>query len=109
MNNNDQNRGFSCENKSVIAPGGKDIAHIAYRQRKRELPDPPITKRIRLPETVSVRYLAEVLALATMTPFWTMVSHLNRHHLKVSLNRSISFQDAARVLRHYGIAAQLED
>jgi hypothetical protein len=106
MNNNDQNRGigFSPGNKSVMAPGGKDIAHIAYRPPKRELPDPPITRRIRLPEIVSVRYLAEILAETTRTPFWTMVSQVSGH-VGVSVDRSISFRDAARVLRKYGIAA----
>lgn len=107
MNDNHQNRGvgFPLGNKSVMAPGGKDIAHIAHRPPKQELPDPPITRRIRLPEIVSVRYLGEILAEATRTPFSTMISQLD---LGVSLDRSISFQDAARVLRKYGIDAELE-
>ena len=110
MNHKDQNRntGSATWNESVMGAGGKDIAKIVHRARKQELPDPPVTDWICLPEIVSVRYLAEIIAETTGKPFNITVHHMMRHHLKVALTRSTCFSDAVRVLKKYGIGAKLE-
>lgn len=67
-----------------------------------ELPDPPITRHVFLPEKVAVRYLAEVSGqelkniLVVMRRLWILVEP----------NRSVDFPDAARILRKYGIEAR---
>jgi len=64
------------------------------------LPEPPITRHVRVPEKVTVKYLAEI----TGQPRYAVASLVNQ--LGVSLDRSIAFEDAAQILRRYGIAAE---
>jgi hypothetical protein len=109
MNKKEQHRGIGLPSgtESIMAAGGKDIHQITYHPRFRELPDPPITRTVRLPEIVSVRYLAEIIAETTKKPFGETVSHMWKY-IGVSLTRSTFFADAERVLRKYGIGAELE-
>ena len=59
-------------------------------------PPPPITLRVTLPETVSVWYLAELLKLSVEN-----VQALSGFPAP----RSISFEQAQKILRNYGIGA----
>ena len=63
--------------------------------------DPPVIGHVTLPEKVSIRYLAEI----TGQEFSTIVDDLVRLRCFPSLNRSLDFEDAARLLRKYRIAA----
>jgi hypothetical protein len=66
---------------------------------------PPISKRVKLPETVTIRYLAEI----TGREFPVIVEELKRLRLFLGYERSLDFQAAARFLRKYGIGADRED
>lgn len=68
-------------------------------------PDPPISKRVKLPETVTVRYLAEI----TGQEFPKIVQELKRLRLYLGYQRSLSFEAAAQLLRKYGIGADRND
>ncbi|HET7624851.1 MAG TPA: hypothetical protein VFM25_06250 [Verrucomicrobiae bacterium] len=67
--------------------------------------DPPISKRVKLPETVTVRYLAEI----TGKEFLVIVEELKRLRLFLGYERSLDFQAAARLLCKYGIGADRDD
>ena len=67
--------------------------------------DPPISKRIKLPETVTARYLAEI----TGQEFPRIVEELKRLGLFPGYERSLGFDAAARFLRKYGIGAERDD
>jgi hypothetical protein len=62
--------------------------------------EPPITRHVSVPEKVSVKYIAEL----TGQPRYAVTSLMNQ--LGVSQDRSIAFEDAAEILRRYGIAAE---
>ena len=66
------------------------------------VPEPPITRRVILPEKVAVRFLAEESGQRLNT----IVSVMNELRITVDVNRSLDFDDAAKVLRRYGIAAE---
>jgi hypothetical protein len=66
--------------------------------------DPPIVKHVKLPETVTARYLAEI----TGQELPRMVEELKRLRLWLGFNRSIGFEAAAQLLRKHGIAAERE-
>ena len=68
-------------------------------------PDPPISKRVRLPETVTARYLAEI----TGQEFSRIVEELKRLRLYLGSTRSLGFEAAAKLLRKYGIGADRDD
>jgi len=67
--------------------------------------DPPISKRVKLPETVTARYLAEI----TGQEFSKIVEELKRLRLFLGHERSLGFDAAARLLRKYGIGADRDD
>jgi hypothetical protein len=68
-------------------------------------PDPPISKRVRLPETVTAIYLAEI----TGQELPKVVEELKRLRLFLGYERSLGFEAAARLLRKYGIGAERDD
>jgi hypothetical protein len=55
-----------------------------------------------LPEKVAVRYLAE----ETGQSLNTIVLVMHELRIGIEVNRSLDFEDAAKVLRRYGIAAE---
>jgi hypothetical protein len=63
--------------------------------------DPPIVGHVTLPEKVSIRYLAEIAGQELST----IVDDLVRLRCFLGLNRSLDFEDAAKLLRKYGISA----
>ena len=63
--------------------------------------EPPIICRVALPEVVSVKYIAEISG----QDLDSVVAVMSQLRIIISVNRSISFDDAARILRRYGIAA----
>ena len=63
--------------------------------------EPPITRHILLPEIVAVRYIAEVSG----QDLRTIVDLMSELRIIVSVDRSVSFEDAAMMLRRYGIEA----
>jgi len=67
--------------------------------------DPPISRRVRLPETVTARYLAEI----TGQEFPKIVEELKRLRLFLGYDRSLGFEAAAQLLRKYGIGADREE
>jgi hypothetical protein len=66
-------------------------------------PDPPITRRVSLPESVTVAYLAE---LTGQQPD-RIIEELKR--LKCYRQRALDFDGAAKLLREYGIGADREN
>ena len=87
------------ERKSWPAPTWK-----AGQHKQAEAPEPPIRRHIALPEKVSVKFLAEISG-QTLNEVVTLMSQLR---VLVSVNRSVDFDDAAKILRKYGIAAERE-
>jgi len=53
------------------------------------------------PEKVAVRYLAEVSGQQLST----ILALMNTLRIIVEVNRSVDFDDAAKILRRYGIGA----
>ena len=66
-------------------------------------PDPPITRRVNLPESVTVAYLAELTGQQPAR----IIEELKR--LKCYRQRALDFEAAARLLRNYGIGADREN
>jgi len=66
--------------------------------------DPPIVGHVTLPEKVSIRYLAEI----TGQELSTIIDDLRRLRLYLGDNRSLDFENAAKLLQKYGIAANKE-
>ena len=58
--------------------------------------DPPVTRKVALPPIVSIKYLAEVCGVSA-----AILSNQIGYHV----DRSVSFQIAAGILRKYGIEA----
>jgi len=63
--------------------------------------DPPIVGHVTLPEKVSIRYLAEVAGQELST----VIDDSVRLRCFLGLHRSLDFEDAAKLLRKYGISA----
>jgi len=63
--------------------------------------EPPITRHVTLPEKVSVKFMAEISGQELSV----IVDDLVRLRCFLGLNRSLDFEDAAKVLRKYGISA----
>jgi hypothetical protein len=63
--------------------------------------DAPARCHIGLPDKVAVKYLADVSGLTLRT----IVEDMERLRIFVSVDRSVDFDDAARVLLKYGIKA----
>jgi hypothetical protein len=66
-------------------------------------PDPPITRRVSLPETVTVGYLAELTGQKPAR----IIEELKR--LKCYRSRALDFESAEKLLRKYGIGADREN
>jgi hypothetical protein len=86
----------------ALPPGCKDLIDVV-RSQPATVPDsqPPITRRVTLPEKVSVGYLAEI----TGQELRTVIDELVRLRLFLGVNRSLDFDDASNLLRRYGIGA----
>ena len=67
--------------------------------------DPPISRRVRLPETVTPRYLAEI----TGQELPRIVEELKRLRLYLGDKRSLGFEAATKLLSKYGIGADTDD
>jgi len=65
--------------------------------------DPPIARRLRLPETVTVGYLAELTGQKPAK----IIEELKR--LKCYRSRALDFESAEKLLRKYGIGADREN
>src|SRR5262245_56444542 len=85
-----------------LPPGWKDLIDVIRSQPAvvNQSP-PPITRRVALPEKVSVGYLAEI----TCPDVHTVVAELVRLRLFLGVNRSLDLEDAAKLLEKYGIGA----
>ena len=93
-------RGYS------LPEGCKDISDaIKQREGTKQPPAPqfpPITRRVKLPSTVAVRFIAEVSGKSLQS-----IMHLMwQLHIGGEPNRSIEFEKAQRILRHLGIWAE---
>ncbi len=62
--------------------------------------EPPITRHVSVPEKVTVKYMAELSG----QPRYVITGIMNQ--LGVSADRSVPFEDAAEILRKFGIAAE---
>jgi hypothetical protein len=86
-------------------PGScKDLAHVVKRERASISPrrrQPRIKWHVGLPEMVAVKYVAELSG----QDLQSLVAVMSELRILVSVERSIGFEDAARILRRYGIAA----
>ena len=61
----------------------------------------PITRHVTLPDKVAIGYLAEIIDQELRT----IIDDLVRLRLFLGVNRSLDFDDAAKLLRKYGIEA----
>jgi hypothetical protein len=89
---------------SSLPSGCKDLADLIKREEalaSQSEPEPPITRRILLPEKVSIKYLAEVVG----RDLAVIIADLVKLRCYLGDNRSIDFDDAARLLRKYGVGA----
>ena len=78
-----------------LPPDCKDLIDaIRLQPKKVSISLPPITRRVTLPEIVSVRYLSKLLGFD--------ISNWRGHFAP----RSIPFDQARRILRSYGIEAE---
>jgi hypothetical protein len=89
------------ERDCKLPAGCKDLADAIKHEEESALQpaNPPITRQVFLPEKVSVKYLAEVSGAGIFA-----ISM----HASVSINRSVAFEEAARILLKYGIEAKRE-
>ena len=65
-------------------------------------PYPPVTRHVRLPDKVSIRFLAE----AAGQEVHAISKVMSELRIIVSVNRSVDFADAQKILRKYGIWAE---
>jgi hypothetical protein len=88
----------------LLPAGCKDLTDAINREaesRPRPAPDPPIARRITLPEKVSVQFIAETSGKT----IHVIARLMSRLRICVSVQRSVDFDDAARILRKFGIEA----
>ena len=88
----------------LLPAGCKDLADALKHEeasRPQPIPEPPITRRVTLPEKVSVKFLAEI-SDQTLDAIAAVMRQLR---IVVSVDRSVDFEDAVRILWRYGIAA----
>jgi hypothetical protein len=64
--------------------------------------EPPITRRVLLPEKVAVRYIAEESGQSLDA----IASVMRELRIIIDVSRSLDFKDAAKLLRRYGIEAE---
>ena len=86
----------------MLPPGCKDLIDV-IRSQPLPVPDPlpPITRRVTLPEIVAVRYLAELLG----ADIHSLFAEMCEMRIGVSWYRSMSFDEAQKLLRRRGIWA----
>jgi len=92
----------------LLPAGCKDLYDLIKREKppgSAPPPYPPITRKIRLPEKVAVRFIAEIVTQDVNT---TSVFMSKLQELGVDVNRSLDFDEAQLLLRHYGIWAERE-
>ena len=88
-----------------LPAGCKDLADAISREQATAslaAPEAPISYYVGLPEIVSVKYVAELAG----QDLQSIVAIMRELRINVSVERSISFEDAAKILRRYGIAAR---
>ncbi len=76
----------------------------AGQRKKVDAPEPPINRHLTLPEKVAVKYLAEISG----QKLHDVSALMEQLRICVSVNRSVDFDDAVKILRKYGIAAERE-
>jgi hypothetical protein len=87
-----------------LPAGCKDLADAIKHEAASVSPppaEPPITRYVTLPEKVSVKFMADISGQELST----IVDDLVRLRCFLGLNRSLDFEDAAKLLRKYGISA----
>jgi hypothetical protein len=88
----------------LLPQGCKDLTDAIKRGEAsipQPVPEPPIYLRVTLPEKVSVKYLAE----RSGQTLRAIVALMHQWRIIVSVDRSVDFEDAAKILRRYGIQA----
>jgi hypothetical protein len=94
------------EKRDVTLPAGcKDLADIIKANKKSaasDAPKPRLKRLVFLPDKVSVKYLAEI----TGASLHTMTILMQELQIVGEVSRSIDFEDAAKILRDYGILAK---
>jgi hypothetical protein len=94
------------ENRDGSLPEGcRELYDVVKRESTEvtpSVPEPKLTGLVFLPEKVSVRYLME----KTGASDYTMTLLMRELNIAGEISRSIEFEDAARILRTYGILAK---
>jgi len=96
----------SDDKRDATLPAGcKDLADAIKHSKMAEtsdVPKPRLKKLVFLPDKVSVQYLAET----TGASLHTLAILMEELHIVGEVSRSIDFEDAAKILRTYGILAK---
>jgi hypothetical protein len=90
---------------SLLPAGCKDLADAIKHEQASALPPvklPPIFKCVSLPDMVAVKYLVEV----TGASLYTITLDMGELGGGTSVDRSVDFELAAKILRKYGISAK---
>src|SRR6266496_173178 len=92
-----------CQQKEgPSAPYPPVTRHVRLPEKEGpSAPYPPVTRHVRLPEKVSVLFLAE----ASGQDLHAIMEVMTELRIIVSVNRSVDFADAQKILRRYGIWA----
>ena len=88
----------------LLPAGCKDLADAVRCEGEsyfRSVPDPPITRRITLPEKVSVQFITKTSGQT----IYVVAALMSRLRIFVSVQRSVDSDDAAKILRKFGIEA----
>jgi len=88
-------------NESERERGDAGKSQSAEREKREAPHQPAIWKRVVLPREVSVKYLAEVSG-DTLGEF---LEEMRKLRILIDASRAVDFDDAAKILREYGIAA----
>ena len=97
------NQDYSKRDPSLPA-GCKDLVDAIKHEETSalpQIPDPPITRQVVLPDMVSVQYLVEVSGASA----YTIALVMQEMRVGSNVGRSVDFDVAAKILRKYGIAA----
>jgi hypothetical protein len=88
----------------LLPSGCKDLVDVIMRENSGPAAPryPPITVKVTLPEKVAVRFIAEI----TGQSLYTIATVMSRLRVGVDVNRSLDFDHAQLLLRHYGIWAE---
>ena len=91
--------------EGLLPDGCKDLADALKHKEPTCMPASPyprLTRAIVLPEKVSVKYLAELSGAS----LYTITILMQELGIVGEVSRSIDFEDAAKILKHYGILAK---